>query len=57
MTVIAEGVETRAQADYLRGGTCDEFQGFYFSKPMAAAELAALLQAPPHPQHTVPFAV
>jgi len=47
MTVIAEGVETRAQADYLRGRTCDEFQGFYFSKPMPAAELAALLLAPP----------
>jgi diguanylate cyclase (GGDEF)-like protein len=47
MTVIAEGVETKAQADYLREKTCDEFQGYYFRKPMAAAELAALLQAPP----------
>ena len=45
MTVIAEGVETKAQADYLREQTCDEFQGFYFRKPMAAHELAALLKA------------
>jgi len=46
MTVIAEGVETKEQADYLRGQSCDEFQGFYFNKPMPADELAKLLQAP-----------
>jgi diguanylate cyclase (GGDEF)-like protein len=57
MTVIAEGVETRAQADYLRGGTCDEFQGFYFSKPMAAADLAALLQTPPQGRFPAPAEV
>src|SRR6266568_3234606 len=46
MTVIAEGVETKEQADYLRGQSCDEFQGFYFKKAMPADELAQLLQAP-----------
>jgi EAL domain-containing protein (putative c-di-GMP-specific phosphodiesterase class I) len=46
MKVIAEGVETKEQADYLRGQSCDEFQGFYFKKPMPADELAKLLQAP-----------
>jgi EAL domain-containing protein (putative c-di-GMP-specific phosphodiesterase class I) len=57
MTVIAEGVETKAQADYLRGKTCDEFQGFYFRKPMAAAELAALLQTPPQERFPAPAEV
>ncbi|HMH17461.1 MAG TPA: EAL domain-containing protein [Burkholderiales bacterium] len=46
MTVIAEGVETKEQADYLREQSCDEFQGFYFKKPMPANELVKLLQAP-----------
>jgi len=38
MTVIAQGVETQEQAEYLRAHTCDEFQGFYFDKPVAAEE-------------------
>src|SRR5712664_685078 len=57
MTVIAEGVETKAQADYLRSKTCDEFQGFYFRKPMPAAELAALLQRPSQERFPAPAAV
>jgi diguanylate cyclase len=46
MTVIAEGVETKEQADYLREHACDEFQGFYFKKPMPADQLTRLLQKP-----------
>jgi EAL domain-containing protein (putative c-di-GMP-specific phosphodiesterase class I) len=46
MTVIAEGVETKEQADYLREQACDEFQGFYFKKPMPADQLTRLLQKP-----------
>ena len=34
MTVIAEGVETQMQVDYLKGVGCDLFQGFFFSKPI-----------------------
>jgi EAL domain-containing protein (putative c-di-GMP-specific phosphodiesterase class I) len=45
LTVVAQGVETKEQADLLRERACDEFQGFYFNKPMSAQEFAELLQA------------
>jgi EAL domain-containing protein (putative c-di-GMP-specific phosphodiesterase class I) len=47
LTVIAEGVETRAQADFLREQACDEFQGFYFSEAVTAGQFAELLEAQP----------
>jgi diguanylate cyclase (GGDEF)-like protein/PAS domain S-box-containing protein len=34
LKVIAEGVETQAQLELLRGQGCDEVQGFYFSRPV-----------------------
>jgi EAL domain-containing protein (putative c-di-GMP-specific phosphodiesterase class I) len=45
LTVVAECVETKAQADFLREHACDEFQGFYFSKPVTADKFAELLEA------------
>jgi diguanylate cyclase (GGDEF)-like protein len=45
LTVVAQGVETKEQADLLREHACDEFQGFYFNKPMSAHEFTTLLQA------------
>jgi EAL domain-containing protein (putative c-di-GMP-specific phosphodiesterase class I) len=45
MTVVAECVETKAEADFLREQACDEFQGFYFSKAVPAAKFAELLEA------------
>ncbi|MDB5850788.1 MAG: putative diguanylate cyclase/phosphodiesterase, partial [Rhodoferax sp.] len=36
--LVAEGVETVAQSDFLRARGCDELQGFLFSKPVPAAE-------------------
>ena len=44
LTVVAEGVETREQLDFLRAHGCDEFQGYYSNKPMAAEQFAQLLQ-------------
>jgi len=46
LTVVAQGVETKEQADFLREHACDEFQGFYFNKPLSALQFTALLQAP-----------
>ncbi|HTT11295.1 MAG TPA: EAL domain-containing protein [Burkholderiaceae bacterium] len=44
LTVIAEGVETPAQQEFLRKHGCDQMQGFHFSKPIPAHEFAALLR-------------
>jgi EAL domain-containing protein (putative c-di-GMP-specific phosphodiesterase class I) len=40
---VAEGVETAAQLEALRGLGCEEAQGFLFSRPVPADELAPLL--------------
>ncbi|MEK7323194.1 MAG: bifunctional diguanylate cyclase/phosphodiesterase [Pseudomonadota bacterium] len=44
LSVVAEGVETEAQLQFLKNVYCDEFQGYYFSKPLPEAEFVALLQ-------------
>ena len=43
--VIAEGVETRAQMNFLQRHGCSEGQGFYFSRPVAAEQAAELFRA------------
>lgn len=42
--VVAEGVETEAQAGYLRQNGCDQMQGYLFSKPVPAEEFAELVR-------------
>jgi diguanylate cyclase (GGDEF)-like protein/PAS domain S-box-containing protein len=44
LTVVAEGVETQEQKDFLRDHVCDEMQGFHFSKPIAPDQFADLLR-------------
>ena len=46
LTVVAEGVETREQFEFLRNNRCDEGQGYYFGYPMPLKEFEALLAKP-----------
>jgi len=43
LKIIAEGVETQEQLDFLRAHSCDYVQGYYFSKPVSAKEIAVLM--------------
>jgi CheY-like chemotaxis protein len=44
LKVVAEGVEKEGQLNYLRSHGCDEMQGYYFSRPIAAPEFELLLR-------------
>ena len=46
MTVVAEGVETAEQLRILQALNCDEVQGYYVARPMAALAIPALLTQP-----------
>jgi diguanylate cyclase (GGDEF)-like protein/PAS domain S-box-containing protein len=43
MRVVAEGVETREQLEFLQAHSCPQGQGYYFGKPVAAGEFSRLL--------------
>ncbi|MGN1249171.1 MAG: EAL domain-containing protein, partial [Candidatus Spyradocola sp.] len=47
LSVVAEGVETREQADRLMRLGCDQAQGYFFAKPMPAGQFEELLQRQP----------
>jgi EAL domain-containing protein (putative c-di-GMP-specific phosphodiesterase class I) len=42
LAVVAEGVESEAQVDFLRSKCCNEGQGYLFARPMPVAEFEAL---------------
>ena len=44
LTVVAEGIETAAQHEFLQSQHCDYFQGYLFGRPMPASEALALLR-------------
>ena len=43
LSTVAEGIENREQARFLRNAGCHRFQGFFFARPMAAEQFAALV--------------
>ena len=43
MTTTAEGVETQEQLDKMREEGCSEVQGYFYSRPVPASEIAQLL--------------
>lgn len=49
LRVIAEGVETDGQLQFLRENACDEIQGYFFSRPVDGGVLRQLLQARDRP--------
>ncbi len=48
LRVVAEGVETEEQLDFLHRQRCDSVQGFYLGRPMPLEKLFEWLQAPSH---------
>lgn len=42
MHIVAEGIETREQVDYLKSEKCDLIQGYYFAKPMEVEQFVEL---------------
>ena len=50
LKVVAEGVETLEQLDSLRAMGCDQYQGFHFSPPISATDLAALIRRRENPE-------
>jgi diguanylate cyclase (GGDEF)-like protein len=46
LTVVAEGIETQQQLDYIRSQGCAEGQGYYFARPMPLGDVAAYLAQP-----------
>jgi EAL domain-containing protein (putative c-di-GMP-specific phosphodiesterase class I) len=47
LKVVAEGVETQQQAEFLRARHCDEYQGYFYSKPLPPLACADLLRSSP----------
>ncbi len=44
LSTVAEGVETKEQLHFLKGAGCDQYQGFYFSRPIPENEVVTLFQ-------------
>jgi EAL domain-containing protein (putative c-di-GMP-specific phosphodiesterase class I) len=51
LRVVAEGVETRDQADFLTASNCDQAQGYLFARPIPAIDIPAYLQSKKETTH------
>jgi EAL domain-containing protein (putative c-di-GMP-specific phosphodiesterase class I) len=47
LKVVAEGVETDAQRQFLTANGCDQMQGYYFSRPVPADECTRFIRERP----------
>jgi EAL domain-containing protein (putative c-di-GMP-specific phosphodiesterase class I) len=47
LRVVAEGVETEKQAEFLRSNGCDEMQGFHFGGPVGAEAIPGIVAGRP----------
>ena len=56
LNVVAEGVETLGQLNFLKTQNCDQIQGFYFSKPLSAEDFAIHLKNGVSGRHFEQFA-
>ena len=52
INTIAEGVETKAQFEFLTAHGCDHFQGYHFYRPLSVARIDGLLAGSLEPQAT-----
>jgi len=50
MRVVAEGVETSEQLDFLRRAACDLGQGYFLAKPMPADQMLSAMKRRASPQ-------
>ena len=57
LNIVAQGVETQEQAEFLRDNACVEFQGFYLGRPVPAGQMADLLRQQAGVEATAPRAV
>ncbi|KGX91288.1 diguanylate cyclase [Pontibacillus halophilus JSM 076056 = DSM 19796] len=44
LNVVAEGIETKNQLKFIQQQSCHEYQGYYFSRPLPAAEIISLVK-------------
>ena len=49
LQVVAEGVETKEQLDFLIENECRIIQGYYFSKPLNTADMTRYIESMPAP--------